>query len=60
MSASVEFRGSRLRASALRDKERAKIECGKAHFKALAVREPSAHYIVARTVDEVLSNEGAA
>src|SRR5439155_13768047 len=34
----------------LRDKERAKVECGKAHFKALAVRESPAQYIVARTV----------
>ena len=40
----------------LRDKERAKIECGKAHFKALAVREGPARYTVARTVDDVLSS----
>ena len=40
----------------LRDKERAKIECGKAHFKALAVRERPARYTVARTVDDVLSS----
>jgi type III restriction enzyme len=39
----------------LRDKERAKIECGKAHFKALQVREAPAQYVVARTVDDVLS-----
>ena len=39
----------------LRDKESAKIECGRAHFKALAIREAPAQYIVARTVDEVLS-----
>ena len=43
----------------LRDKERAKIECGKAHFKALVVRESPAQYIVARTVDEVLSSAAA-
>ena len=40
----------------LRDKERAKSECGKAHFKALAVRERPARYTVARTVDDVLSS----
>jgi type III restriction enzyme len=39
----------------LRDKERAKIECGKAHFKALQVREPPAQYVVARTLDDVLA-----
>jgi len=39
----------------LRDKESNKIKCGKAHFKALEVREEPAQYIVARNVDEVLS-----
>lgn len=39
----------------LRDKESAKIECGRAHFKALALHEEPAQYIVARTVNEVLS-----
>lgn len=39
----------------LRDKESKKIECGKAHFKALAVHEVPAKYIVAKSVDEVLS-----
>ncbi len=39
----------------LRDHERAKIECGKAHFRALEVRESPAKYIVARSVDEVLA-----
>ncbi|MEO6331878.1 MAG: DEAD/DEAH box helicase family protein [Gemmatimonadaceae bacterium] len=39
----------------LRDKESKKIKCGKAHFKALQVREAPAKYIVARSVDEVLS-----
>jgi type III restriction enzyme len=38
----------------LRDKERAKIECGKAHFRALEVGESSARYVVARTVEELL------
>lgn len=38
----------------LGDKESAKIECGKAHFKALEVRETPARYVVARTVDEIV------
>lgn len=39
----------------LRDKESAKIECGKAHFKALAVSEKNpARYLVARSVDDLL------
>jgi len=50
---------SGLFADDLRDKERAKIECGKAHFKALVVCESPAQYIVARTVDEVLSSAAA-
>ena len=40
----------------LRDKEEAKIECGRAHFKALAVRESPARYMVARNLDDVLSS----
>jgi type III restriction enzyme len=39
----------------LRDKESAKIECGKAHFAALAVGENPAKYFVARNVDDVLA-----
>jgi type III restriction enzyme len=39
----------------LRGKEAAKITCGKAHFRALRVREPAAEYVVARTVDDVLA-----
>ena len=39
----------------LRDKESAKIECGKAHFEALKTGECPAEYIVARSVDDVLS-----
>jgi type III restriction enzyme len=46
---------SGLFADDLRDKERAKIECGRKHFKALEVRESPAHYVVARTVDDVLA-----
>jgi type III restriction enzyme len=39
----------------LRDKERAKIQCGREHFRALAVHESPAAYVVARTVGEVLT-----
>ena len=39
----------------LRDKESAKIECGKAHFEALALGENPAHYEVARSVDDLLT-----
>jgi type III restriction enzyme len=49
---------SGLFADDLRDKESAKIECGKAHFNALQVGEAPATYLVARTVDEVLSRAG--
>ena len=38
----------------LRDKERGKIECGKAHFEALAVGEQPARYLVARQVEDLL------
>jgi type III restriction enzyme len=40
----------------LRDKESAKIECGRAHFNVLAVRESPARYVVARSVDDVLGS----
>ena len=39
----------------MRDKESAKIACGRAHFRALAVGESPARYIVARNVDDVLA-----
>jgi len=39
----------------LRDKESAKIECGKAHFHALAVGENPARYVVARTAGDLLA-----
>ena len=39
----------------LRNKESAKIECGKAHFKALAVGENPARYVVARSLVDVLT-----
>lgn len=38
----------------LRDKESTKIECGKAHFKALAVGENPARYVVARSVGDFM------
>jgi type III restriction enzyme len=40
----------------LRSKERAKIECGKAHFTALADGEAPAQYVVARSIDDVLNS----
>jgi type III restriction enzyme len=46
---------SSLFAADLRAAEQAKIECGEAHFEALAVREPPAKYVVARSVDDVLA-----
>ncbi|MFH1015931.1 MAG: DEAD/DEAH box helicase family protein [Chloroflexota bacterium] len=39
----------------LRGKEDAKIACGKAHFKALAVGENPAHYQVTTSVDDLLA-----
>ena len=42
----------------LRLTEAAKIECGKAHFKALAIREDPARYEVAASVDELLAGVG--
>ena len=48
---------SSLFADDLRDKENAKIECGKAHFKALEVGESPARYMTARSVNELLSLE---
>ena len=42
----------------LRDKESAKIECGKAHFHALSVGENPARYLVASTVNDVLTEIG--
>jgi type III restriction enzyme len=41
----------------VREKEQAKIECGGAHFKALAVGENPARYRVARTVDDILARD---
>ncbi len=39
-----------------RDKESAKIECGKAHFKALAVGDSSAHFVVATKFDDLIKS----
>ena len=39
----------------LRDKESAKIECGKAHFKALAVGDNPAEFITARNVGDLMA-----
>ncbi|MDP3608015.1 MAG: DEAD/DEAH box helicase family protein [Methylophilus sp.] len=39
----------------LRDKESAKIECGKAHFKALAIGENPAKYIVATKFEDLVA-----
>ena len=39
----------------LRDKEGAKIACGKAHFKALASGENPAQFIQARNIDDLMS-----
>ncbi|MCS6291726.1 MAG: DEAD/DEAH box helicase family protein [Nitrospira sp.] len=39
----------------LRDKESAKIACGKAHFKALAVGENPAEFITARNIDDLMA-----
>ncbi|MFZ5527977.1 MAG: type III restriction-modification system endonuclease [Pseudomonadota bacterium] len=45
---------SSLFADDLRDKEWGKIECGRAHFAALATGENPARYLVARSFDDVL------
>ena len=51
----VETKAS-LFASDLRDAERAKIECGKAHFAALNVSESPVHYRIARSLDDLLAH----
>lgn len=50
----VETKGSLFKDD-LRDKEGAKIRCGKAHFDALTVTDNPARYIVATKLDDVLS-----
>lgn len=49
----VETKGS-LFDDDMRNKEGAKIKCGTAHFKTLAIGDNPAQYLVARTVDELL------
>jgi type III restriction enzyme len=39
----------------LRDREGAKIECGKAHFKALATGDNPAEFVQARNLDDVMA-----
>jgi type III restriction enzyme len=39
----------------LRDKESAKIKCGKAHFEALSVGANPATYMVARNIDDLMA-----
>lgn len=51
----VESKGG-LFVDALRATEAAKIECGKAHFKALADGDEGPSYVVAQTVDDLLAN----
>jgi type III restriction enzyme len=50
----VETKGS-LFDEDLRDRESGKIKCGAAHFKALAANDDATRYMVARTLDNVLS-----
>ena len=47
---------SSLYADDLRDKESAKIECGKAHFAALGVGKNPARYRVATSLGDVLKS----
>ena len=51
----VETKGS-LFADDLRDQEAAKIACGEAHFKALAIDKNPARYVKATKLDDVLSH----
>lgn len=50
----VETKGG-LFADDVREREAAKIACGKAHFGALHVKEPAAQYRVAQRLDEILT-----
>ena len=54
----VETKGS-LFSSDLRSYEDAKIECGKAHFDALKLKESSPRYEVATSVEDLLASVGA-
>jgi len=42
-------------ADALRPIEQAKIDCGREHFKAIAVQENPARYVVKRSVEELMT-----
>lgn len=50
----VETKGS-LYADDLRDKEKAKINCGRAHFQALELLKDPAQYLVASSVGDVFN-----
>ena len=50
----VETKGT-LSPDMLRDKEAAKVECGKIHFKEIGQASDAASYVVARTWDDVMS-----
>jgi type III restriction enzyme len=39
----------------LRDRESAKIECGKAHFRALALGDDPAQFVTARNIDDLMA-----
>nr|WP_249296585.1 hypothetical protein [Acidiphilium multivorum] len=54
----VETKGT-LFADALRSNEAAKIECGEAHFKALAVGTRPARFVKASKLEDVLAAAGA-
>jgi type III restriction enzyme len=51
----VETKGS-LYKDDLRSAERARIECGRAHFRALTVGERPAEYLVARSVEDLMAS----
>ncbi|WP_058440116.1 type III restriction-modification system endonuclease [Dehalogenimonas alkenigignens] len=51
----VETKGS-LFTEDLRDKESAKIECGKVHFDSIAVIDNPARFVVARTIDDLMKH----
>lgn len=51
----VETKAS-LFAEDLRDNEHAKIQCGKAHFKAIAEKDNPARFVVAKDIDDMLIN----
>jgi type III restriction enzyme len=50
---------SSLFSDALRAAEQGKIDCGRAHFRALAVGEEPARYVTARNLDDVLAAAGS-